>query len=93
MADLAPSPKLQRTVYALLDTVFDEEARRYKQGYSDAQVAKDCGTSEAVVAYLRHDAFGELAEDPRIAGLRDDVLQLTQLLQETMQRLNEVTRS
>lgn len=87
------SPKAYVAVVHKLDQVFDKTARRYQQGYTDLRVAEECGAVLAQVVELRTLAYGELAEDPRIAGLRDDVMQLTQLLQETMQRLNEVTRS
>lgn len=68
-----PSPKISHAVFQTLDSIFDSEKRLYRNGYTDQRVAKECGTSEDVVAYLRYETFGALAEDPRISAIRDDV--------------------
>lgn len=79
-----PKPKIAHAVFQTLDSVFDPDARLYKNGYTDQRVAADCGTSEDVVAYLRKETFGDLAEDPRITGLREDLelarMEMTDLL-------------
>lgn len=71
--NIAPAPKISRDVFQSLEAVFDGEKRLYRSGYTDQRVARDCGTSEEVVAYLREGAFGALAEDPRLTSLRDDL--------------------
>lgn len=68
-----PSPKITHAVFQLLDGVFDPAKRLYKSGYTDQRVARECGTSEEVVLYLRVETFGQLAEDPRISNIRDDL--------------------
>lgn len=68
-----PSPKITHAVFQLLDSVFDPAKRLYKSGYTDQRVARECGTSEEVVLYLRVETFGQLAEDPRISTIRDDL--------------------
>jgi hypothetical protein len=68
-----PSPKIAHVVFQQLDAVFSAEKRLYNHGWTDQRVAKECGTSEDVVAYLRTETFGQLAEDPRISALRDDI--------------------
>lgn len=68
-----PTPKISHAVFQCLDGVFDAAKRLYKSGYTDQRVAKECGTSEDVVAYLRVETFGQLAEDPRISAMRDDL--------------------
>lgn len=68
-----PSPKITHAVFQLLDACFDASKRLYKSGYTDQRVARDCGTSEDVVSYLRTETFGALAEDPRIGSIRDDI--------------------
>lgn len=68
-----PTPKITHAVFQTLDSVFDANKRLYKSGYTDQRVARDCGTSEDVVAYLRNETFGQLAEDPRISNIRDDL--------------------
>lgn len=70
---ISPAPKITHAVFQLLDGVFDATKRLYRNGYTDQRVAKECGTSEEVVAYLRTETFGQLAEDPRITGMRDDI--------------------
>jgi hypothetical protein len=68
-----PSPNIMHTVFQLLDSVFDQNKRLYRAGYNDQRVAKDSGTTEDVVAKLRIDVYGELAEDPRIQAIKDDI--------------------
>lgn len=68
-----PSPKITHAVFQLLDGVFDPAKRLYKSGYTDQRVAKEAGTSEDVVLYLRTETFGQLAEDPRLGNIRDDL--------------------
>jgi hypothetical protein len=68
-----PTPKITHAVFQCLDGIFDPEKRLYKSGYTDQRVARECGTSEEVVTYLRTETFGALAEDPRISAIRDDL--------------------
>lgn len=68
-----PSPKITHAVFQCLDGVFDPAKRLYRSGYTDQRVAKECGTHEDVVAYLRSETFGALAEDPRYSAMRDDM--------------------
>lgn len=68
-----PTPKITHAVFQCLDAIFDPAKRLYRSGYTDQRVAKECGTSEDVVAYLRTETFGQLAEDPRFSALRDDL--------------------
>lgn len=70
---ISPAPKITHAVFQLLDGVFDASKRLYKSGYTDQRVARESGTTEDVVAYLRTETFGQLAEDPRISNLRDDM--------------------
>lgn len=67
------APKITHSVFQALDAYFDGNTRLYTGGYDDARVAKECGTTEDIVAYLRRETFGELAEDPRIASIRADI--------------------
>jgi hypothetical protein len=68
-----PSPKISHAVFGLLDDTFDAEKRQYKNSYSDARVAQECGTTEEVVVWLRRETFGELAEDPIITTLKEEI--------------------
>lgn len=69
----APSPKITHAVFQLLDGVFDPVKRLYRSGYTDQRVAREAGTTEEIVAHLRGEVFGQLAEDPRYSALRDDL--------------------
>lgn len=68
-----PTPKISHAVFQALDDKFDPQKRLYRLGYTDARIAGECNTSEEVVAFLRRETFGELAEDPRLSSLRDDI--------------------
>lgn len=86
---VAPAPKISHAVFQCLDGVFDPAKRLYKSGYTDQRVARECGTSEEVVAYLRTETFGTLAEDPRISNLRDDLELLRMESAETFAKLQK----
>lgn len=68
-----PSAQLSRKVFASLEENFDEQTKRYRSGWSDARVAKETGASETFVASTRRAAFGELAEDPAVTSLKEDI--------------------
>lgn len=84
-----PTPKITHAVFQHLDDVFDAEKRLYKAGYTDQRVAKDCGTTEEIVAYLRYETFGQLAEDPRYSAMRDDIELLRMESAETFAKLQK----
>lgn len=67
-----PSAKISRKVFSLLDEHFDEGARLYHPGWSDDEIAKEACCAPGVVERLRREAFGPLAEDPKLKALRDD---------------------
>jgi len=74
----SPSPipvnaRLTRLVNDKLNDVFNETTRRYTEGWSDERVANETETSLLFVESYRRGAFGELAEDPGLASLRNDV--------------------
>lgn len=70
------NPKLQRKVFALLDDHFNETTRLYAAGWSDKKVAEAAETSEQYVASVRKGAYGELAEDPAITAIRNEIAEL-----------------
>jgi len=70
---IGPDPKIARKIYALLDEHFDDQKRMYRNGCSDEVVAKTLDVSLEIVKNIRVAAYGELAEDPRYAKLRDDI--------------------
>lgn len=70
---IGPDPKIARLIYASLDEHFDEVRRLYRSGWSDERIAKEIETSPVIVSRIRAAAYGELAEDPKITALRDDL--------------------
>jgi len=73
VATLGPDPKLARRIYAKLDEVFNDTTRLYVRGWDDARVAQEVQTSALLVERIRREAYGELAEDPVLSELRDDL--------------------
>ena len=70
---IGPDPKLARKIYAALDEHFDDVKRVYRAGCSDAWVAKFLDVSIDIVANIRVAAYGELAVDPAITKLQEDI--------------------
>jgi hypothetical protein len=83
----APDPKIARKVYAALDERFNETTRTYAAGWSDERVAKELSVALPLVVGIRTSAYGELAEDPRITKLREDVEFLRMEFEEEMTKL------
>ena len=80
--------KRRRMAYTLLETHYNEEARKYDEGWSDAKIAKECDIAVEFVTTNREDAFGPLG-DPRVQALRD---QLQALEKKTTEELEELTK-
>jgi hypothetical protein len=68
-----PSIKLTYRVGEVIGQHFDESKRLYAAGWSDAKVAAETKASEAFVAKVRKEIFGELAEDPVVASIRAEL--------------------
>jgi hypothetical protein len=86
-AAAAPALRLQRRVMALLEAHFDDTAGAYRNGYSDARVAEETEAAVTAVERIRADAFGALAEDPRIAALREELELLSMVYEEERTRI------
>ena len=70
---VGPDPKIGRKIYGLLDSHFDDLNRTYRRGWDDTRIATEADTSVDLVTRIRREAYGELAEDPRIQVLKDDL--------------------
>ena len=67
-----PTPSegvIERKVYALLESHFDDKTRAYMDGYSDVTVAEKVGCSVDFVIAKRLKGYGEI-EDPRLSSYR-----------------------
>jgi len=70
---IGPDPKLNRKIFQFLDDHFDETKRLYRAGWSDQKIADEIGTHVDLIIKTRREAYGELAEDPVVQTLRDDI--------------------
>jgi len=85
----SPAPRIQRAVFSLLDDRFDEGTHLYRDGWTDERVAKEVGTTPDVVKRLRIEGgYGELAEDPRVSALKDDLVLLRLEVEEHVKAFN-----
>jgi hypothetical protein len=66
--------KRQRQMYGLLDEQFDEATGRYREGWSDERIAKDCGISANAVAKHRDAAYGPIRADPALEALQRELV-------------------
>jgi hypothetical protein len=87
---IGPNPVIMRRVITLLNDQFDMKTRLYREGYSDERVAKEAETSPEFVTTFRRGAYGELAEDPMISKLREEVAALKALQLEELAKMRAV---
>ena len=85
---VGPDPKIARRVYGLLDDHFNEEARVYRPGWNDKKIAEAADTSFDLVVDIRRKAYGELAEDPVIQIIRDDIELIRMEMQDLTVKFN-----
>jgi hypothetical protein len=71
--------KVTRRVIVALEEHFDDEKKLYRDGYSDERIAKEEDASIDFVKKYRRDAYGELAVDPEIAKLTEDIKAMEEL--------------
>lgn len=88
-ASTGPSGKILRAVYSLLEDYFDVDRMLYKSGWTDTRISKEAGTAEGVVARIREESYGKLAEEPEISKLKDDLELLTLELDSSHRKLND----
>ena len=87
---IGPNPKIARRVITLLNEHFDTDKRLYHHGWSDERVAKEANASLEFVINYRKEAYAELAEDPVATKLRDDIKALEDLIQDYLQKLEDL---
>jgi len=62
--------RAHRMVFMALEDYYDEGAKRYKPGYTDAKIAETTGAAVAYVVKIRSEYFGGLAEPTEVADLK-----------------------
>lgn len=73
----ASNARTKLKVINLIQGNFDEAIHRYHAGWSDERVAKDAGGLDITyVAKIRVEFFGQLAEDPAVKELQDELAML-----------------
>jgi hypothetical protein len=85
-----PTPaagRARRLVYMALEDYYDEAAKQYKPGHSDASIADDCGVAAALVKTIREESYGPLAEPSEVAALRAELVRATALAKEGAEEL------
>ncbi len=72
-AAVGPDLKIARRVIGMLEEHFDDQLRVFRVGHSDQSIADSLGVSVEAVVKIRREAFGELAEDPKVKQMREDI--------------------
>lgn len=98
--------KAERAMYGLLDLHYDTETKRYRDGFTDEKVAKECGLSVGIVADAREAAYGPLlnpviieaevklgALDKKVEDLRALVRDELRPIQDEIKRLRGVIQA
>lgn len=63
------TPKERSAVRDLLDTHFDDEAGRYRNGYTDQGIGDELNIPYALVSGMREAAYGPIKSDPEIEAM------------------------
>jgi len=68
----------RRLAFMAIEEAYDDTAKRYKPGHSDASIAKAVGCAEGLVATVRNENFGPAVppEPPEVARLRQEIAAL-----------------
>jgi hypothetical protein len=93
LASVTPTPQEFRRISKLLEEHFDEVEGYYAKGWSDVRVADATQTTKEVVAKVRDQAFGALKGDPEIDALRRELADITELLDATRVKVDELERA
>jgi hypothetical protein len=86
---IGPDPKIVRRVITLLNENFDTDKRLYAAGWDDARIAKEAATSLEFVTKYRREGYGELAEDPELGRLREDIKAMDDLFSGQLKQLEQ----
>lgn len=65
--------KARRLVYMALEERYDDAAKRYRPGHSDATIAKELGVSVESVKATRESDFGPLGVPPELESMMGEL--------------------
>lgn len=83
----SPTPKLVRQVMALLEAHFDEETGIWRNGYSDARIARETEASVEMVAGTRRAAFGEERDIAELQAMKTEIGVLRGMVEDLESRI------
>jgi hypothetical protein len=81
--------KISRRVITLLNEHFDTDKRLYSLGWSDERIRQEADASLDFVIKTRRDAYAELAENPEVSNLREDIKALEDLMSQSHSELTK----
>lgn len=84
--------KVRRAVYTALELYFDEHAGCFKEGKTDALIAKELGTAEQFVRSIREADFGALKEPSELTDIRTQIDGFTSELGKLRAKLDAIAR-
>jgi hypothetical protein len=89
-----PDPtKLQlREIFRLLDAHFDEDARLYKNGYSDERIAEEVKVAPIIVRQERKELYAELALPPEFEAIQSEMAALRQEIESASAMLRDLAK-
>lgn len=86
-----PTPKQKREIIGLLEVVYDDGAKRFKEGESDKTVADAIGSGVLFgwVAKIREELFGPDTRNQEVEALRKDLGKLADTIQEHQREMRQ----
>jgi hypothetical protein len=84
--------RARRLIYMGLEDYYDDTAKRYRAGHSDASIAEEVGVAVSVVAAIRETDFGPLGVPEEIADLQRAIFQTQDFINDEVRKLGAEMR-
>lgn len=84
--------RARRLIYMALEDYYDDTAKRYRAGHSDASIAEEVGVAVSVVASIRESDFGPLGVPEEIADLQRAIFQTQDFINDEVRKLGAEMR-
>lgn len=78
-------------VLPYINSHYDEEDHRYRDGWSDAFVSKETGFSIEIVKGIRESVYGQMS-DPAVVALRSDIDSMQAMLDDLRRRCDALEK-